>query len=400
MKILMLNYEFPPLGGGGGVVFANIAAELARRHEVDVVTTRGRGLQAFEVVDGARIHRVPVIGRGEESTATLASLLSFPPSSVAKGLKLCLERHYDVINSHFAVPTGPTGVVLSRLLGVPNVLSMHGGDLYDPSKRLSPHRSRLLRGVVRWVLRNSTCLLAESQDVRQRALRYYGVKRDIAVIPWGLKEPHFEKLSRGKLGLREGDLVVISVGRLVRRKGLDCLLRALPKIGSPDVKLVVVGDGPERERLQELASELRIETQVSFLGNVTEESKFQYLCASDVFALPSLHEGFGLVFLEAMHCGLPIVTCDCGGHTDFLTDGRNGFLVPVGDVDAVASAISTLARDGNLRAKMAKNNEEDIERLSVAATAERYEQVFQSVAESSGNRRRQRGLTDSAAGVR
>ncbi len=382
MKILMLNYEFPPLGGGGGVIFSHIAAELAQRHEVDVLTTGYGQSPKFEVIDAIRVHRVPVLSRKEQATATLTSLVSFPLSSVLKGIGLCREKKYDVINTHFAVPTGPTGVILSRLFNIPNVLSIHGGDIYDPSKNLSPHRNFLLRKVVKYVLNRSTYLLAESEDVRRRVLNHYKVRQEITIIPWGLKPPLFQKASRAELELGEDDFLIVSIGRLVKRKGLDYLLQAVAKRRIPTIKVLLVGEGPEREHLESLAIALGIRQKIVFLGSVSEERKFQYLTASDIFVLPSLHEGFGIVFLEAMYCGLPIVTTDCGGQTDFVKDGHNGFLVPVGDVEAIADRIVTLLQNQALREQISENNREDVKGFSISATAERYEMVFKQAIDS------------------
>ena len=380
MRILMLNYEFPPLGGGGGVIFYHLAEELARRHEVDVLTTGHPELPGFEVLDGIGVHRVPVLNRRRQSTATLLSLLSFPLASVPKGIMLCRKRNYDVLNTHFAIPTGPTGVILSRIFDTPNVLSTHGGDLYDPTKALSPHRNFLLRKTVQAILNRSTCVLAQSADTRRRALGRYKINKDVSIIPWGLKQPIFEEPSRAEFGLAEDDFVIIAVGRLVKRKGLDCLVQAIARTGISSVKLLIVGDGPERERLESLAGDLGVRNRIDFLGPVAESKKFQYLSASDLFVLPSLHEGFGIVFLEAMHCGLPVITTDCGGQTDFLRDGHNGYLVPVNDVQALADKISMLLRDSGLRTIIGQQNKQDVTRFSIASTAERYEEVFEQAA--------------------
>lgn len=373
----MLNYEYPPLGGGGGVIFSHIAEELAKKHNVDVITTGMKGLPEYEEQDGIRIHRVRVMGRADKATATLSSLLSFPVTSILKGIPLCQSNKYDVMNTHFAVPTGPTGLVLSKLFGIPNILTIHGGDIYDPSKSLSPHRNFFLRKAVAYILNHSTHVLAQSTDVRARVLDIYGVKREIDVIPWGLKEPHYERAGREKLGLDNDDFVITAIGRLVKRKGLEYLVHAVAMSQIPAIKVLLIGDGPEKDGLKSLAEESGIGKQVILCGAVSEEKKFQYLEASDIFALPSLHEGFGIVFLEAMHCGLPIITTDTGGQTDFIMDGRNGFLVPVGDSETLAARIKELYENHDLRKSMSANNLEDIKRFTIAATAQRYEDRFE-----------------------
>src|ERR1700759_3442897 len=129
MKILFCNYEYPPLGGGGGVVMAALARELARRHSVTVLTSQALGLSAEDDDAGVRVLRVPVFFRREKAVANVPSMLASLPMAALRAGRLKRER-FDVINTHFAVPTGPLGDWLSRRLGVPNVLSVHGGDLY------------------------------------------------------------------------------------------------------------------------------------------------------------------------------------------------------------------------------------------------------------------------------
>src|SRR4030042_5821734 len=111
MRILMINYEFPPLGGGGGVASYEIAKALAARdHEVDVLTTKRRGLPSKEVVDGLSVYRAPVVGRGRLATASILSMLSFLPSGIATGYRAPGRGEDDVLNTHFAIPSGPFAV--------------------------------------------------------------------------------------------------------------------------------------------------------------------------------------------------------------------------------------------------------------------------------------------------
>lgn len=388
MKILVVNYEFPPLGGGGGVIASQIAEELAGQHAIHVLTTGRKGLPKFEIVNGIEIHRVPVLGRGDKATASLFSLLSFPLSSTLKGIRLFRKNKYDAIHTHFAIPSGITGVALSKLFGRPNVLSVHGGDIYDPSKSLSPHKNLFLRKTVEKVLNHSTVVMAQSKDVRARVITHYNVKKQIGIIPLGLKTPSFERASRSELGLSEDDFLIISIGRLVKRKGLEFLLQAVAKIGNPNVRVLLVGEGPERGQLESLALGLRISPQVCFTGTVSEERKFQLLSASDVFVLCSLHEGFGIVYLEAMHCGLPVVAADEGGQTDFLEDGKNGFLVPSGDSETLSTKLLSLLQSKELRENIGVNNMECVKHFSIDATAEKYEEVLEQMVKEKGDKSR------------
>ena len=379
MNILMINYEFPPLGGGGGVASYHIAKELAKTHEVDYLTTAFKGLPKFEVVDGINIYRVPVLGRKELSTATLLSMVSFFPSSLAKGIKLCKLNHYDVINAHFVIPSGPTGIILSKIFKIPIVMSIIGGDIYDPSKKTSPHKHIILRKIITWLLNKSNEITAISHDTKQNANEYYSPLKEITVISLGFVIPEFEKTTRNELGLSENDVILISVGRLVKRKGYEYAIQAVSKLHHKNVKYLIIGDGPEENDLKSLAKSLEVEDKIDFLGFVSEDKKFQYLSVSDIYVLSSLHEGFGICLLEAMYCGLPIISTDNGGQTDFLITRENALMVPIEDSEAIANQIVNLMNDKILRYNMSKNNTKDIKKYYIENVASKYESVFESV---------------------
>jgi glycosyltransferase involved in cell wall biosynthesis len=376
MKILMLNYEYPPLGGGGGVAHQHIAEELASRHDVTVLTSRAGTLPPREVVGGVKVHRVDVLGRDSQATASLISMLSYFPASLNAGQKLINKIKPDLINSHFAVPTGPSAVVLARRNGIPHVLSIHGGDIYDPSKRLSPHRTPGLHRTVRWVLQRADRIAAQSENTAANARRIYGYSGEITIIPHGLKKPVLPPFSRKELGLSDDQIVLVTVGRLIARKANYQLIEILSKINNPNVVLVLLGDGPERTPLQELAKRLCVQNRVIMAGFVSEERKYQYLQAADIFVSTTSHEGFGLMYVEGMFCRLPVVTYDHGGQADFLEDGKTGFLIPLNDQEAFRQRLECLIQNPEVRKSMGDYNLAFSRRFTIQHCASRYERIF------------------------
>jgi glycosyltransferase involved in cell wall biosynthesis len=382
LKILFVNYEYPPLGGGGGVVMGALARELARRHEVTVLTSRALGLASVSVEGGVRIIRTPVFFRRQLAVASFPSMLAFLPSGVVKGLALLRSGHFDVVNTHFVVPSGPVGQLLARVAGAPNVLSVHGGDLFDPSKQSSPHRHAWLRVPIRHMLNAADEVVGQSRDTVRHVAEIYGVGRPIELIPLGIERPPVVTgATREELGLPPDAFVMVTVGRLVARKSTLQLVHALASSARADAHLVVVGDGPDTVALQSAASAAGVAERVHLLGHVSDAQKYRALAAADIFVSTSQHEGFGLVFLEAMAFGLPVVCYDRGGQTDFLKSRETGYVIKLNDLADFTRALVELHDQRALRREIGRNNLQRVEAFFIDRCAERYEGVFAAVCE-------------------
>lgn len=344
----------------------------AAGHSVTVLTSGSESLPIERVSGGLRVVRLRVAGRRDRATTTNRAMLAY----LAAGTRWIVRHRdelaaIDVINTHFSIPTGPLGMFAARYLHVPNVLTIIGGDIYDPSKASSPHRHLWTRIANRRIIRSADGVIAISSDTRERAERYYGIQRPIHVIPYGFSPP----VEAGGAGLRHGRdgtddaFRLIAVGRLVQRKGFDHLLTALSQLPAR-VRLEVIGDGPLAMPLRDLAATLDVADRVSWPGFLARAEILRRMSRADAFVLSSLHEGLGIVVQEAMFSGLPIVATDTGGQTDLITDGENGLLVRVGDAGAIAAAVRKLMEDADRREAMGRKSRERIAELAMPRNAE------------------------------
>src|SRR5689334_16824220 len=154
---------------------AAMARELGKRHDVTVLTSRAAGLPSEGMDAAVKVVRVPVFFRRHLAVANLPSMAAYLPMGLLRGLKLGRKTPFDIINTHFAVPTGPLGDWLSRRLRIPNVLSVHGGDLFDPSKKSSPHRHAFLRQAVARLLLRADSVVGQSRDTARNVDEIDGV---------------------------------------------------------------------------------------------------------------------------------------------------------------------------------------------------------------------------------
>jgi glycosyltransferase involved in cell wall biosynthesis len=316
-------------------------------------------------------------------------MIGFWPFGTFYGYTLLKRHKYDLINTWFAVPSGPTGVHLAAASGVPHVLTLAGGDVYDPTKRYTPDKSRLLAAIVRRVLSAADMRVAVSSDLARRAVALYGCPPPLEVISLGLASampsaaspgadwPDGSSPDRRELGLDPDAVYVVSLARLVRRKNLTALVEACAAVGVDKVRLLLLGDGPERLPLEQLARERGFGSRIRFKGFVDEAEKQALLRAADIFALPSLHEAFGLVYLEAMQAGLPIIATRAGGQEDFLEEGLTAHLVEAGDAAGLVEALNRLAGDPDARRRMGTAARAAAAAFTSEATAARYEALFE-----------------------
>ncbi|MEX0786315.1 MAG: glycosyltransferase [Dehalococcoidia bacterium] len=239
---------------------------------------------------------------------------------------------------------------LAATCGVrPTVTSVWGTDVLE-----APRWSPLHYLITRYALAHADHVTATGLHLANATLRYTPRAKPVTVVPYGVDLARFQPPSRN--GARPAEVVVGSVARLSLEKGLDVLLRASARVieaGRP-LRIVLAGDGPKRGQLERQARSLGIAANVDFRGELAHEDVPAVLAELDIFAMPSLAEGFGVAALEAQAMELPVVGSRVHGIPDVVDDGRTGLLVPPGDAAALAGAIERLAADAGLRETMGR----------------------------------------------
>lgn len=263
-------------------------------------------------------------------------------SGTLVGFRLGRELSPDIVHVHWAVPHGPMGYAMARGGGARLVTTFYGAEIRWAENRFTPARAFL-----RWYTRHST-LVAISRSTRDALAGY--TDRPVSIVPYGVPLPE----QAPDAELPAGDPVLLFVGRLVARKGVDRLLRALSSIADRPWSLEVVGFGPEQESLEALTRELGLSSRVRFLGRVSETELVAAYQRAACFILPATFderedtEGLGVVLLEAMSYGVPVIATRRGGITDIVIDGRTGLLVD-DDIGAIAKAIGELLANPDQR---------------------------------------------------
>jgi glycosyltransferase involved in cell wall biosynthesis len=269
--------------------------------------------------------------------------LSMALASWRLARRLTTRPGVDLIDAHFAYPDGYAATLLGRWLGVPVTITLRGT---EPSLARFPARRRR----VALALQRATRLFSVSDSLRRYAVEACGVPEEkVRVVGNGVDTQKFQPvdraLARAELGVAPDARVLVSVGGLVERKGFHRVIDLLPALSGryPDLLyLVVGGGGPEGDigaRLRAQVAALGLERHVRFLGPMPSERIKVPLSAADLFVLATSNEGWANVFLEAMACGLPVVTTDVGGNREVVSDARLGTVVPFGNGSALRAAL-------------------------------------------------------------
>lgn len=359
MRILIISHEYPPIGGGGANACFFLAREFAKqRNQVTIVTAKFEELPSYEVTDeGVKIYRVDCKRKNKEKSS-FPEMLSYLVSAWKKTEELLKTEQFDKCLVFFGIPSGPLALHIKRKYKIPYVVRFGGGDIPGAQKRYK-YLYIVLAPIIRSIWKSADNLIANSEGLRERALNFES-RYDISIIENGVDNSFFTPSNDKK----ESNVInILFVSRLIEGKGLQYLIPNLNDMGQKvktqtghGIKLIIVGDGPYKETLEELVQETKTGEIVSFEGRKDKQQVKNYYQEADIFVLPSLSEGMPNVVLEAMASGLPIVMTPCEGSKELVTD--NGI---ISTLDKFSDNLAELCINENKRNEMGQNSLKNVE---------------------------------------
>ncbi len=345
MKIAMLSVHSCPVGnlgtkdtGGMSVYVRELARELGKRGLPVDVYTRVHDSKHDQVVELGQNARLIHLRAGEDEGIHKLAVYPYLPDFACnvEHFRSNQDLRYDLVFSHYWL-SGWVGESLQRWWNVPHLMMFHTLGSIKNAVGIGEEETELRLETERHLARNCHHIIATTRKEKEEFVRHHGASPDrISVIPCGVNldlfRPLEKRVARQQLGFGD-DRVILFVGRMEPLKGIDQLLRAMTYLENGQrPRLVIIGGGEnsqdEMARLRKLSQGLQVEDRVTFLGLIEQEKLPCFYNAADVCVVPSYYESFGLVGLEALACGTPVVAADVGGFEDIIRQGETGYVLP------------------------------------------------------------------------
>lgn len=380
---MRIGVNLYPSVGGSGVLATRLGNHLADRgHAVHLFTYQ----QPFSLAPNSKVH-VDIV---ERLYYPLFESIETPyvMSLTSKMLEVIANSGLDLIHAHYAIPHSLAAFATNRLTGVPYVVTMHGSDAHSlgsaPAYRLA----------VQQTLEKANAVTAVSEFIKNKVNNEIGVEREVVVIPNFIDTSCFSprsdiclSLETGRIMKKKHDIeedekepILLHVSNFRQGKRVVELMDVVRAVVDhhPTVKLLIAGDGPTRPDTEKRVRSLKIDENVHFLGMRNDIS--QLLCCSDIFVLFSAVEGMPLTLIEAMSCGVPVLTTPAGGSSELVTSGVEGIVTRQFETEEYMQALLKLIENKSLRRKLGKAGRRKVEKYhSVEAVVPRYERLFEEI---------------------
>jgi N-acetyl-alpha-D-glucosaminyl L-malate synthase BshA len=361
-----------PTFGGSGVVATELAKGLAQRdHNVHMLSyARPARLDTFRT--NISYHEVNM---------NTYPLFEYPPYDLALANQMANLIEYediDVLHVHYAIPHATSAYLAKQILGekaadVPLITTLHGTDITivgsDPS----------YKSVVDFSINQSDGVTAVSEYLRDETYERFDIKKDIEVIPNFIDLERFKKSNKGhfkKAICPDGEKVVVHVSNFREVKRVPEVVSVFNHVLENDIKakLLLVGDGPDRQRAEQRCRDLGICDQVRFLGK--QDQVEEVLSIADLFLIPSGSETFGLAALEAMSCSVPVISSNIGGLPEVNVHGETGYLCDLDDIDCMGEYAVDILSDEKLHQRLSKNARKQAQKFEMSKVITKYEEYY------------------------
>jgi len=384
MKVLVLATTFPRWRDDTTPPFVYELCKEYVKNGIEIITLapHHKGAACLEVMDGIKIYRFPyfyprrfqkLFYDGGVLPNLKHSFLAWlqVPSAILSELRFALwivkKEKIDVIHSHWIIPSGLVGAICSKYRRTGHLLTVHAADVLTLEKL--PFKTRMAA----YILNHSDSITAVSSYIGERLLKLVpdnvlpDMRGKTSIVPMGVHTQPFQRnFAAQELKAKyvvDAKFVLLSMGRLVEKKGFKYLIEALPAIlaENKDIKLLICGKGPLQGGLENLAKKLNVQDHIIFVGYVGGEKKLDYFAMSDIVIVPSIvassgdTEGMPVVVLEALAAGKPCIVTDVGGIPDVIKNNENGFVIRQKNPNDIAATVLRLMNNADLRTQVSKN---------------------------------------------
>lgn len=386
MKIIQVVHRYYPAVGGTENQVKSISEELVRRgHKVSVITTSSLSVldipslfhpfrrkkvnvQKSEEIEGVDVHRYDALFR-------FYGFLAISP------MRKLLTIKADIIHAYgFYITTSLVAMMAAKHRSIPFLLTANDATVSLYGSTAKRACSNIYNHIIgKLLILNSARVIAVSRTNAEDLVKLGVTEQKITVVPNGIKMERF--LDGTSVSIEQNGPIVLYVGRISEDKGIQCLIRAAPSVlkDFPHTRFLIVGeDYGCLGKFRALVNNLGMEKSVIFTGRLTDKRLVSVYRSADVFVLPSELEAFGIVVIEAMASGVPVIVSNCGGMKDIVKDGTNGFLFDVGDARQLAEIIKVLLSNEELRIRLAKNGKKTVrERYTIDKVVDTLEKLYE-----------------------
>ncbi|MFL2570345.1 MAG: N-acetyl-alpha-D-glucosaminyl L-malate synthase BshA [Parvicellaceae bacterium] len=373
MKIGIVLY---PTFGGSGIVATELGKALSRKgHEIHFITY-SQPVRLDRLRENIFFHEVRI------SDYPLFDYTPYEQVLTSKLVDVVKYEKLDLLHVHYAIPHASAAYMAQQILAtqginIPFITTLHGTDITLVGKDPS------FEPVITFSINHSNAVTAVSRSLKEDTLEQFSITKEIDVIPnfICLKEYQLPNNQKYKKRLApNGEFIITHVSNFRKVKRIEDVVHVFSLVSKTiPVKLVMVGDGPERNKIERLCREKLSTNSFTFLGNL--KSTIEVLNISDVFILPSLKESFGLAALEAMASSVPVISTNSGGLPEVIENGASGFLSDVGDVQDMAKNMMTLLKDNKTLENYKKNALKRAADFDIQKILPLYENLYQKAVE-------------------